>query len=177
MTSKGGPQLWKSAGPQLGNRAVQGNECVKREDQSGSRAFSMRRRAFAGSTTYGSPPHCGGIRRDVCTSVISGAKSMSCSVRPTMLEELPAAHLCRSISRGCQHTIAVKMTQENCRGLQLCRGTRSSQQRFGWILVLKFRRIRRLPPIGKKSRYPALELTVQARQAQKSRSDRLEASH
>jgi hypothetical protein len=58
------------------------------------------------------------------------------------------------------HTIAAEMAEVRCKGLhrvEVCdrRGNRSEA-----ILELKFRRIRVLPPIGKQSRYPQLELTV-----------------
>jgi hypothetical protein len=59
-----------------------------------------------------------------------------------------------------EHTIATEIAEVDCKGLhrvEVCdrRGNMSEA-----VLELKFRRIRVLPPIGKQSRYPALELTV-----------------
>jgi Transposase DNA-binding/Transposase DDE domain len=59
-----------------------------------------------------------------------------------------------------EHTIATEIAEVNCKGLHrvdVCdrRGNMSEA-----VLELKFRRIRVLPPIGKQSRYPTLELTV-----------------
>ena len=58
------------------------------------------------------------------------------------------------------HTIAAEMAETHCRGLHrvevLDRHGAASQA----VLELKFRRVRVLPPIGKQSRYPALDLTV-----------------
>ena len=58
------------------------------------------------------------------------------------------------------HTIAAEMAETRCRGVHrlevLDRQGAASQV----VLELKFRRVRVLPPIGKQSRYPALELTV-----------------
>jgi len=58
------------------------------------------------------------------------------------------------------HTIAAEMAETSCRGLHRVevldrRGAVSEA-----VLELKFRRVRVLPPIGKQSRYPALDLTV-----------------
>lgn len=58
------------------------------------------------------------------------------------------------------HTIAAEMAKTRCRGVHRVEvfdrhGTASVA-----VLELKFRRVRALPPIGKQSRYPALELTV-----------------
>jgi hypothetical protein len=58
------------------------------------------------------------------------------------------------------HTIATEMAEVDCKGLHRI----EVRDRLGNIseatLELKFRRIRVLPPIGKQSRYPELELTV-----------------
>jgi hypothetical protein len=58
------------------------------------------------------------------------------------------------------HTIAAEMAETHCRGLHrvdvLDRHGAASKA----VLELKFRRVRVLPPIGKQSRYPALDLTV-----------------
>ena len=68
------------------------------------------------------------------------------------------------------HTIAAEMAETRCRGLHRVevldrRGAISEA-----VLELKFRRVRVLPPIGKQSRYPALELTVlHARERNKPR--------
>lgn len=59
-----------------------------------------------------------------------------------------------------EHTIATEMAEVDCKGLHRI----EVRDRRGNIseatLELKFRRIRVLPPIGKQSRYPELELTV-----------------
>lgn len=58
------------------------------------------------------------------------------------------------------HTIADEMNEVHCKGLHRV----EVQNRYGEmseaVLELKFRKIRVLPPIGKQSRYPELELTV-----------------
>jgi hypothetical protein len=58
------------------------------------------------------------------------------------------------------YTIAVAMEEVRCKGLHRV----EVRDRYGEVceatLELKFRRIRVLPPIGKQSRYPQLELTV-----------------
>ena len=58
------------------------------------------------------------------------------------------------------HTIAAEMAEVRCKGVHRV----EVQDRYGQaseaVLELKFRRIRVLPPIGKQSRYPQLELTV-----------------
>jgi hypothetical protein len=58
------------------------------------------------------------------------------------------------------HTVAAEMAETRCKGLHRV----EVRDRHGEIshatLELKYRRIKVLPPIGKQSRYPSLELTV-----------------
>lgn len=58
------------------------------------------------------------------------------------------------------HTIADEMAETRCKGLHRIevRDRRGNVREA--VLELKFRRLRVLPPIGKQSRYPELELTV-----------------
>lgn len=58
------------------------------------------------------------------------------------------------------HTIATEMAEEHCQGLHRVEVRDRHGNVSVAVLELKFRRIRVLPPIGKQSRYPALELTV-----------------
>jgi hypothetical protein len=58
------------------------------------------------------------------------------------------------------HTIAAEMAETCCRGLHRVEVLDRHGAVSEAILELKFRRVRVLPPIGKQSRYPALDLTV-----------------
>lgn len=58
------------------------------------------------------------------------------------------------------HTIATEMAEVDCKGLHRIEVRDRRGNISEAILELKFRRIRVLPPIGKQSRYPELELTV-----------------
>lgn len=58
------------------------------------------------------------------------------------------------------HTIAAEMEEVRCRGLHRVEVLDRKGNPSEAILELKFRRVRVLPPIGKQSRYPNLELTV-----------------
>jgi hypothetical protein len=59
-----------------------------------------------------------------------------------------------------EHTIAAEMAEEHCKGLHRVEVLDRHGNPTEAILELKFRRIRVLPPIGKQSRYPQLDLTV-----------------
>lgn len=58
------------------------------------------------------------------------------------------------------HTIAAEMAQVRCKGVHRVEVRDRNGQPSEAILELRFRRIHVLPPIGKQSRYPQLELTV-----------------
>lgn len=58
------------------------------------------------------------------------------------------------------HTIADEMAEVRCKGLHRIEVRDRKGNVCEAVLELKFRRVRVLPPIGKQSRYPALELTV-----------------
>ena len=58
------------------------------------------------------------------------------------------------------HTIAAEMAETRCKGLQCVEVRDRHGELSRATLELKFRRIKVLPPIGKQSRYPSLELTV-----------------
>lgn len=58
------------------------------------------------------------------------------------------------------YTIATEMAEEHCKGLHRVEVHDRHGNVSVAVLELKFRRIRVLPPIGKQSRYPQLELTV-----------------
>lgn len=58
------------------------------------------------------------------------------------------------------HTIADEMAEVRCKGLHRIEVRDHRGNVCEAVLELKFRRVRVLPPIGKQSRYPALELTV-----------------
>jgi hypothetical protein len=59
-----------------------------------------------------------------------------------------------------EHTIATEMAEVDCKGLHRVEVRDRHGKISEAVLELKFRRVRILPPIGKQSRYPALELTV-----------------
>jgi hypothetical protein len=59
-----------------------------------------------------------------------------------------------------EHTIATEMAEVDCKGLHRIEVRDRHGNLSDAVLELKFRRIRVLPPIGKQSRYPTLELTV-----------------
>jgi Transposase DNA-binding len=58
------------------------------------------------------------------------------------------------------HTIAAEMAATRCKGLHCIEMRDRHGERSRATLELKFRRIKVLPPIGKQSRYPSLDLTV-----------------
>lgn len=58
------------------------------------------------------------------------------------------------------HTIAAEMEEVRCKGVHRIQVPDRHGQLSEAILELRFRRIRVLPPIGKQSRYPQLDLTV-----------------
>ena len=58
------------------------------------------------------------------------------------------------------HTIAAEMEEVRCKGLHRVQVLDRKGNPSEAILELKFRRVRVLPPIGKQSRYPNLDLTV-----------------
>lgn len=58
------------------------------------------------------------------------------------------------------HTIAAQMAEVHCKGLHRIEVRDHQGEVSEATLELKFRRIRLLPPIGKQTRYPELELTV-----------------
>jgi hypothetical protein len=58
------------------------------------------------------------------------------------------------------HTIAAEMDETHCKGLHRIEFRDRHGELSHATLQLKFRRITVLPPIGKQSRYPELELTV-----------------
>jgi hypothetical protein len=58
------------------------------------------------------------------------------------------------------HTIADEMAEVRCKGVHRVEVRDRHDQLVEAILELRFRRVRVLPPIGKQSRYPQLELTV-----------------
>jgi hypothetical protein len=58
------------------------------------------------------------------------------------------------------HTIAAEMAETNCKGLHRVEVRDRHGELSQATLELKFRRIKVLPPIGKQSRYPTLDLTV-----------------
>ena len=58
------------------------------------------------------------------------------------------------------HTIATEMAEVRCKGIHRVEVRDRHGQISEAILELRFRRIRVLPPIGKRSRYPQLLLTV-----------------
>jgi hypothetical protein len=58
------------------------------------------------------------------------------------------------------HTIAAEMEAVSCKGLHRVEVLDRKGNPTEAILELKYRRVRVLPPIGKQSRYPSLELTV-----------------
>ncbi len=59
-----------------------------------------------------------------------------------------------------EHTIAAEMADVQCKGLHRIEVLDRHGQPSEAILELKFRRLHVLPPIGKQSRYPQLDLTV-----------------
>jgi len=59
-----------------------------------------------------------------------------------------------------EHTIAAEMAEVVCKGLHRVEVLDRYGNPSEAILELRFRRIRVLPPIGKQSRYPQLDLTV-----------------
>jgi len=58
------------------------------------------------------------------------------------------------------HTIAAEMADVRCKGVHRVEVRDRHGRLAEAVLQLKFRRIRVLPPIGKQSRYPQLDLTV-----------------
>jgi hypothetical protein len=58
------------------------------------------------------------------------------------------------------HTIAAEMAETRCKGLHCIEVRDRHGERSRATLELKLRRIKVLPPIGKQSRYPSLDLTV-----------------
>jgi hypothetical protein len=58
------------------------------------------------------------------------------------------------------HTIAAEMAETRCKGLHKVEVRDHHGDRSHATLEVKFRRITVWPPIGKQSRYPALDLTV-----------------
>jgi hypothetical protein len=58
------------------------------------------------------------------------------------------------------HTIAAEMAETRCKGLHRVEVRDSHGEISHATLEVKYRRIKVLPPIGKQSRYPSLELTV-----------------
>jgi hypothetical protein len=58
------------------------------------------------------------------------------------------------------HTIAAVMEEVSCKGLHWAEVLDRKGNPTEAILELKYRRVRVLPPIGKQSRHPSLELTV-----------------
>jgi hypothetical protein len=58
------------------------------------------------------------------------------------------------------HTIAAEMAEVSCKGLHRIEVLDRRGNPSEAVLELKYRRIQVLPPIGKQSRYPQLELTV-----------------
>jgi hypothetical protein len=58
------------------------------------------------------------------------------------------------------HTIAAEMAEVRCKGVHCVQVQDRHGRLSEAILELRFRRIRVLPPIGKQSHYPQLELTV-----------------
>jgi len=58
------------------------------------------------------------------------------------------------------HTIAAEMAEVRCKGVHRIQVPDRHGQLSDALLELRFRRIRVLPPIGKQSRYPQLDLTV-----------------
>ena len=58
------------------------------------------------------------------------------------------------------HTIAAEMAEVRCKGVHCVQVQDRHGRLSEAILELRFRRIRVLPPIGKQSQYPQLELTV-----------------
>lgn len=59
-----------------------------------------------------------------------------------------------------EHTVATEMADIHCKGLHRVEVRDRHGKVCTAVLELRFRRIQILPPIGKKSRYPALGLTV-----------------
>jgi hypothetical protein len=59
-----------------------------------------------------------------------------------------------------EHTIATEIAEVDCKGLHRVDVSDRRGNLSEAVLELRFRRIRVLPPVGKRSRYPALELTV-----------------
>ena len=59
-----------------------------------------------------------------------------------------------------EHTIAAEMAEVHCKGLHRVEVLDRHGNPSEAVLELRFRRIHVLPPIGKQSRYPQLELTV-----------------
>jgi hypothetical protein len=59
-----------------------------------------------------------------------------------------------------EHTIEDEMQEVDCKGLHRIEVRDKKGDLREAVLELKYRRIKVLPPIGKKKRYPALELTV-----------------
>lgn len=58
------------------------------------------------------------------------------------------------------HTIDAQMKEVRCKGVHRIEVLDRSGELSEAVLEIKFRRIRVLPPIGKQSRYPPLDLTV-----------------
>jgi hypothetical protein len=58
------------------------------------------------------------------------------------------------------HTISSEMAEVRCKGVHRIQVSDRNGQLSDALLELRFRRIRVLPPIGKQSRYPQLDLTV-----------------
>jgi hypothetical protein len=58
------------------------------------------------------------------------------------------------------HTIAAEMKEVHCKGLHRIEVRDQHGETAAAVLELKYRRVRVLPPIGKKSKYPALTLTI-----------------
>src|SRR6185369_3397075 len=58
------------------------------------------------------------------------------------------------------HTISSEMAEVRCKGVHRIQVPDRNGRLSDALLELRFRRIRVLPPIGKQSRYPQLDLTV-----------------
>jgi hypothetical protein len=64
------------------------------------------------------------------------------------------------LAGGGGHTIAAAMAEVRCKGVHRIQVPDRNGQLSDAILELRFRSLRVLPPIGKQSRYPQLDLTV-----------------
>jgi hypothetical protein len=64
------------------------------------------------------------------------------------------------LAGGGDHTIAQEMDEVRIKGLHRVQTSDQSGNVVDVVLEIRYRRIKVLPPIGKQSRYPALQLTV-----------------